>query len=456
MQVQQLKITIMGKANVGKSRLFNRLSASRQALVADSPGVTRDRQYAPGGQALPGLTFIDTAGWSAASDELAAAMRAQSLSALAEADLVLLVVDGSQACSAEDQECAQLIRKSGKRCLLLVNKIDRRSRDSADEYSALGLPTQHISARRGNGLEALQRQLQSMVAAAPELEASEPAPTLASLQDETIASARVVIAGRPNSGKSTLSNALLGEQRLITSSVSGTTRDSVCNSWQVRDLAAVLIDTPGLRRSSQVRDDVEKVSAHKALEALELADVVIAVIDATEGVTQQDLRVLQRVWERGCALLLAVNKCDLLSRAERQRLEQQIDYKLRFLPKLDVHWLSAQNGAGVTKLARALPAAFAAVQSKFSTNKLCKLLFAATTAQLPPGSGGKKVKLNYAHMGGDRPPTIVVHGHNANLLPASYQSYLSKYFAHHTGTDLPRLKLELRDIPDRRRKRQGR
>ena len=443
-----LKVAFIGKANVGKSRLFNRLTASRQALVANTPGVTRDRQYAHGSKQLEAIIFIDTAGWSSAAGNLAAAMRQQSQAALSEADLILFVVDASQPPSSEDIDCAQSVRASGKACWLLLNKSDRSHTSSSGDYSRLGWPGMQLSALRGIGLDQLRARLRAYVRSQADT-IPQPAPetnTLAQLRDsgEDFAGIKVVLVGRPNSGKSTLSNHLLGTARQIVSPEAGTTRDSVCNQMHYGANSIVLIDTPGLRRPATVADELEKLSSGKTREALELADVIICLIDATEGLTKQDLRILNQGWERGCALLLVVNKCDLLSPRQRENLQRQIDFRLRFISEQQIYWLSALSGRGVKRLLRSLPEAFAAVKSKFSTHQLCELLAAAIQARSPATVGGKKIKLRFAHMGSDRPPSIIIHGSNTELLSSSYQAYLSRYFARHLQVDLPRVKLEFR------------
>ena len=444
-----LKVALVGKTNVGKSKLFNRLSGSRQALVADAPGVTRDRQYAyADGEELAGVLLVDTAGWSSATGSLAEAMRNQTLAALEEADLVLFVVDGSELPNADDFDCSDLLRQQGKTCWMLINKIDASNKSTSNEYAALGWDCLRVSAQRRTGFASLRARLlefKQQQALSNSTEAS--AITLEQLRaaGSEYESIKAVIVGRPNSGKSTLSNYIVGAERQVVNETAGTTSDSVCNQLRFRGHGITLIDTPGLRRASAVDNDLEKLSSGKTREAINLADVIIVLLDAQEGVTQQDMRILNQGWERGCALLLVVNKVDLLDSRERNQLQRQIEFRLRFLKSNQVYWISANTGAGVARLMRALPEAFAAVTSRFSTRRLCDILFAATQARVPPMVARKKTKLRFAHMGSDRPPSVIIHGSNTGQLPDSYKSYLARYFAENVGLDLPRLKLEFRE-----------
>ena len=444
-----LKVALVGKANVGKSKLFNRLSGSRQALVADAPGVTRDRQYAyADGEDLAGVLLVDTAGWSSATGSLSEAMRNQTLAALEEADLVLFVVDGSELPNADDLDCSDLLRRQGKPCWMLINKIDTSNKSTSSEYAALGWDCLRVSAQRRTGFAPLRARLLEF----KQQQALSNSTEVAAITMEQLRAAgseyesiKAVIVGRPNSGKSTLSNYIVGAERQVVNDSAGTTRDSVCNQLRFRGHGITLIDTPGLRRASAVDNDLEKLSSGKTREAINLADVIVVLLDAQEGVTQQDMRILNQGWERGCALLLVVNKVDLLDSRERNQLQRQIEFRLRFLKSNQVYWISANTGAGVARLMRALPEAFAAVTSRFSTRRLCDILFAATQARVPPMVARKKTKLRFAHMGSDRPPSVIIHGSNTGQLPESYKSYLARYFAENVGLDLPRLKLEFRE-----------
>ena len=314
----------------GSRKLFNRLSGSRQALVADAPGVTRDRQYAyADGEELAGVLLVDTAGWSSATGSLAEAMRNQTLAALEEADLVLFVVDGSELPNADDFDCSDLLRRQGKTCWMLINKIDASNKSTSTEYAALGWDCLRVSAQRRTGfaplrarlLEFKQQQARSNSSVAPAI-------TLEQLRaaGSEYESIKAVIVGRPNSGKSTLSNYIVGAERQVVNETAGTTRDSVCNQLRFRGHGITLIDTPGLRRASAVDNDLEKLSSGKTREAINLADVIIVLLDAQEGVTQQDMRILNQGWERGCALLLVVNKVDLLDSRERNQLQRQTNF----------------------------------------------------------------------------------------------------------------------------------
>ncbi len=415
-------VAIVGKPNVGKSTLFNRLTASRAALVSDFPGMTRDRQY---GQAtLDQLPFIviDTGGMTASSDELDQLITRQALQAIGEADKVLFVIDGRHGLTTEDQAIVDKIRPLRKPIFLVVNKTEGQDAVmAAADFYRLGLGTPYpIAAAHGKGIPAL-------------LEAVFPAEERASIQAAEAArnrdnSIRLALVGRPNVGKSTLTNRILGEERVIVNDSPGTTRDSIFIPLERFGKHYTLIDTAGMRRRKNIEEVTEKFSIVKTLQAIESANVVLFVIDGREAVTDQDLRLLGFVLESGKSLVVAINKWDNMTEEAKEDTRTSVSRKLHFLSAIRLEYISALHGSGVGKLLDYVDEAYESANKKFSTSYLTKLLEQAVEAYTPPLVRGRRVKLRYAHTGGHNPPIIVVHGSGAEYLPDSYKRYLAGYY----------------------------
>ena len=416
-------IALVGRPNVGKSTLFNRLTRSRDALVANLPGLTRDRQYGLGRLDDRVCLFIDTGGLSGDEHALDAAMARQTLRAVDEADLVLLLVDGRAGLTAADQQIAQQLRQLGKSLLLVVNKTDGLDADGASaEFHGLGLgEPRPIAASHGRGV----RQLgEAILAALPETVVE---PEDAEL-DEAGEGVRVAVVGRPNVGKSTLINRILGEERLVAFDQPGTTRDSVAVPFERDGRSYTLVDTAGLRRRGKVFEAVEKFSVVKTLQAIERSQVVILVLDARQGVAEQDAALLGLVLDAGRAVVVAINKWDGLSDAERDEVRRVFDFRLGFLDFADIHYISALHGSGVGKLFGSVDRAFASAILDCKTAQLTEILQQAVQQHPPPLVRGRRIKLRYAHQGGRNPPLIVIHGNQTGSVPPAYKRYLANTY----------------------------
>ena len=411
-------IALVGRPNVGKSTLFNVLTRSRDALVADLPGLTRDRQYGFGKVGPFPYVVVDTGGLSGDASGIDAAMARQTLRALEEADYVILLVDGREGLTAADEQVTDLVRRSGKVWRLVVNKTEGRPAHVAvADFHDLGMGEPvAISASHGH------RVAELMDAICAELPAAEVA-------DESAADGtRVAVIGRPNVGKSTLINRILGEERLVAFDEPGTTRDSVFVPFERDGQRYTLIDTAGLRRRARVSEAVEKFSAVKTLQAIDRANVVVVLYDGQEGVTDQDAALTGLVIDRGRALVLAVNKWDGLEQEQRDDVRRDLELKLPFVDFARLHFISALHGSGVGDLFASVNQAFAAAMSDLSTPALSRVLEKAVTQHQPPIVHGRRIKLRYAHQGGRNPPVIVVHGNQVDRLPQSYQRYLARTF----------------------------
>lgn len=412
-------IALVGRPNVGKSTLFNRLTRSRDALVADVPGLTRDRQYGIGHAEHRRFIVIDTGGLSGDEVGIDAVMAEQSRQAIRESDVTLLMVDVRAGLTPGDERIAQFLRETGKPAILVANKVDREDADLlCAEFHALGLgDPQAISASHGRGVVDL---MEEVLAQFPE-EESVPAEA----GDEGV---RVAVVGRPNVGKSTLVNCLLGEDRVVTFDQPGTTRDAIAIPFERDGQPYVLVDTAGVRRRGKVSEAIEKFSIVKTLQAIDQANVIVVVIDAQEGVTDQDTSLIGLVLESGRALVVAVNKWDDLAGEHRDRVRSEAERKLGFLGFADVHFISALKGAGIGKLFRSVQAAFKSAMRDFKTSELTRTLEDAVTQHQPPMVRGRRIKLRYAHQGGKNPPRIVIHGNQVGLLPEAYRRYLVNTF----------------------------
>ncbi len=411
-------IALVGRPNVGKSTLFNRLTRSRDALVADFPGLTRDRKYGEGEWEGRRFVAIDTGGISGEEEGIDEAMAAQSLLAIDEADEVLFMVDSRAGLSAGDRALADHLRQTGRKVHLVANKIDGINPDVAmAEFYELGFEHVHpITATHGRGV----RQLLEQVLAGYE---PEPEP-----DEEAQRGIRIAVVGRPNVGKSTLVNRMLGEDRVVVYDLPGTTRDSIYIDYERNGRQYTLIDTAGIRRRKNVKLVVEKFSIVKTLQAIDDANVAILLIDAREGLVDQDLHMMSHVIESGRALVLAVNKWDGLEADEKDRIKYELERRLRFVEFADVHFISALHGTGVGHLYESIERAYRAATDPLSTSRLTRILNDAVSEHQPPLVHGRRIKLRYAHAGGRNPPLIVIHGNQTDAVPGHYTRYLEKTF----------------------------
>jgi len=413
-------IALVGRPNVGKSTLFNYLTKSREALVADYPGLTRDRQYGRVKHGSRACLVVDTGGIADDAEGIDSVSRKQVQVALEEADAVFFMVDAREGLSASDKVIADSLRKLSKPIILVTNKNDGidSTAATADFYSlALGEPVR-IAAAHGRGvIELLERVY--------ELLPKDSAKEIAEEENKGIA---IAVVGRPNVGKSTLVNRLLGEERVIVYDQPGTTRDSIYIPFDRNGKHFTLIDTAGMRRRSRVAETIEKFSVIKSLQAIEKANVVIYLIDASEGVTDQDAHLLGLVLEAGRALIIGLNKWDGLSSEQKNTVQRQLDVKLSFLEFAEKHPISALHGSGVGKLFDVVHSLYDSAMINMSTSVLTRILKEATTAHQPPLINGRRIKLKYAHQGGRNPPIIIVHGVQTDSLPLSYQRYLTNYY----------------------------
>jgi GTP-binding protein len=418
-------LALVGRPNVGKSTLFNRLTRSRDALVADIPGLTRDRHYGRGRHGDRIFLAVDTGGLEPrARSGIFGAMARQTLQAVAESDAVLFLVDGREGLMPEDREIAVELRKSGRPLWLVVNKAEGRPREAvAAEFHELGLGDPlPVSAAHGEGVRDL---LELVLAPFPE----EPAAGEQAAAERAAGGPKIAVVGRPNVGKSTLVNAVLGEERMIAFDQPGTTRDSIYVEFRRSGKPYTLIDTAGLRRRGKVQETVEKFSVVKTLQAIEDANVVVLVLDAQQEIADQDAHIAGFILEAGKALVVAVNKWDTADAGRREAVKREIARKLGFLAFARFHYVSALAGRGVQQLLASVDAAYAAAMARLPTPKLTRTLLEAVNRQPPPRAGLFRPKLRYAHQGGSNPPIIVVHGNQLEQLPASYRRYLERVFA---------------------------
>ena len=414
-------IALVGRPNVGKSTLFNRLTRSRDALVADRPGLTRDRQYGVGQLGDRPYLVVDTGGLSNARSGLELLMEEQALQAVREADHVLLLVDGREGLTAADQAVADQLRRYDKPITLVVNKVDGMDALLAcNEFHGMGLNPTPIAAAQGRGVgDLVDGVLGALEETGPDVETN---------REQTAPGILVAVVGRPNVGKSTLINRMLGEQRVLTSDEPGATRDSIFVPFERAGVQYTLIDTAGVRRRARVTDVVEKFSVIKTLQAIERTQVVILALDARQGIGEQDARLTGLVLDSGRALVLAVNKWDGLTETQRQTVRRDLERKLSFLDLAAPRFISALHGSGVGELFAEVQQAHAAASKKHSTPQLNKILENAVQAHPPPLAHGRRIKLRYAHQGGQNPPVIVIHGNQTSALPATYRRYLANSF----------------------------
>ena len=408
---------LVGRPNVGKSTLFNRFTGTRDALVADFPGLTRDRQYGRGEYEGKRFIVVDTGGlMPESSDGLAALAEAQARTAIEEADEVLFIVDAQAGLLPSDRDIAESLRKLNKKKVrLLANKAEGMGKSTVADFFALGLGEPlPISAEHGDGVAPLLRSL---------LANTEPSER--ENEDGTI---RVAVVGRPNAGKSTLVNRLLGEDRVLASDQPGTTRDAISVRFEWDGRAFELIDTAGIRRRSRVSEVIEKFSIVKALQAIERAHVVIAMVDAREEIGMQDARLMGLIAHHGRAMVLAVNKWDSLPGDQRRTVKDQVDFRLPFLDFVPLHFISALHGSALRELMEDVVAAYEATTRELPTPELNRVLEKAVERHAPHAVLGRRIKLRYAHQSGRNPPSIMIHGNQTDKLKDAYKSYLANIF----------------------------
>jgi GTP-binding protein len=413
-------IALVGRPNVGKSTLFNRLTRTRDALVADVPGLTRDRKYGDGKVGERPYIVIDTGGLTGDTDDLEGLMAQQSWQAVEEADLVFFMVDGRDGLTAGDELIVTALRRTGKQQVLVVNKTDGVDADTvlADFFSlGMGEP-QPIAAVQGRGVAALMDAALRLLPEAP-VESQE------STDDERI---RVAVVGRPNVGKSTLINRMMGEERVLAFDMPGTTRDSIFIPFERDDTAYTLIDTAGVRRRARVSEAIEKFSVIKTLQAIDAANVVLLLLDAQQEISEQDASLAGYIAEKGRALILVVNKWDGLDGYDRGNIVEQLARRLPFLDYATTCYISALHGSGVGDLFPEIEKAFASAMRELPTPALTTMLEKIVQEHQPPLVRGRRIKLRYAHQGGRNPPIIVIHGNQTDRVPPTYKRYLANAF----------------------------
>ncbi len=413
-------VALIGRPNVGKSTLFNQLTKSRQALVADLAGLTRDRQYGDAHYENKSFIVVDTGGIGEMDDgsgNIDDYMATQSYTAIHEADIVVFVVDARVGMIGADSEIARFLHSLGKPVFLVANKMDGVHEASSAEFFALGFGEPFpMAASHGKGVNNL---FEALTADMPEDEEVD------EIDEKAL---KLAIIGRPNVGKSTLVNRLLGEERVVVFDMPGTTRDSIYIPFEPEGRNYVLIDTAGVRRRGRIDEKVEKFSVVKTLQAIKDANVVVVVIDAKEGIVDQDLHMLGYALDAGRAIVVAINKWDGLTQEQKDIVKIEIDRRFNFVPWVKIHLISALYGNGVGNLYPSIHKAYDASMFKVSTNQLTRILEDAVANHPPPMVSGRRIKLRYAHLGGHNPPVIVIHGNQTQALPKSYQRYLENVY----------------------------
>jgi GTP-binding protein len=432
-------IALVGRPNVGKSTLFNRMTRSRDALVADLPGLTRDRHYGEGRMGERPFLVIDTGGFEPVAKEgIMHEMALQTKQAVAEADIVMFIVDGRQGLTPHDKTITDFLRKSGRKVMLVVNKSEGMKYTSVTaEFYELGLGDPYvISAAHGDGVldlvnEAIDEAMTMRPAEAPEF-------------DPADFGVKIALIGRPNVGKSTLINTLVGEQRVIAFDMPGTTRDSIEVPFEKGGKHYTLIDTAGIRRRGKIFEAVEKFSVVKTLQSISEANVVVLMLDAQENIAESDAHIAGFILESGRALVVAVNKWDGLTSDKRDEVKNDIDRKLDFLSFAETKFISALKGTGINHLMKAVDTAYAAATAKLSTPRLTRALEEAVEKQEPKRKGTTRPKMRYAHQGGQNPPIIVIHGNALDGITEPYKRYLEKHFRETFDLVGTPLRIELR------------
>jgi GTPase len=428
-------IALVGRPNVGKSTLFNRLTRSRDALVADQPGLTRDRQYGVGRMGSHPYLVVDTGGISGDAEGVEALMMQQVTTAIGEADHIFFLLDAKDGLGGADEAIAEQLRRTGKPITIVVNKSENMDKALAgvDFYSlGLGDPVP-IAAVHGHGVKQL---INATLDSLPGPEDSD--------SEALDMGIKVAIIGRPNVGKSTLVNRLLGEERVVVFDQPGTTRDSVFIPFERDEKKYTLIDTAGVRRRAKVDNAVEKFSVIKTLQAIEEANVVILVLDAQLDIIDQDATLAGHVLESGRALVVAINKWDGLDQDKREKIKEDIERKLPFLDFAEKHFISALHGSGVGKMFPVVDKVYANAVRDMSTPELNRILEWAVQEHQPPMAHGRRIKLRYAHQGGQNPPIIVIHGTQTDAVPDPYKRYLVNRFRKALKLDGTPIRMEFR------------
>jgi len=416
-------VAIVGRPNVGKSTLFNALTRTRDALVADMPGVTRDRQYGVSRTGAVPCLLVDTGGLVSQADGIEYLTARQVEQAIDESDLILFVVSARDGLSPEDEAIAARLRRASKTILLVANKVDGMDeRTALAEFARLGLgEAMPVSGSHQRGLDTMMQAAADLLPVAPEAEEE-------AVEEDVL---RLAVVGRPNVGKSTLVNRLLGEDRVLAFDEPGTTRDTISARLERDGQVYELIDTAGVRRRSRISESVEKFSTIKALQAIERAHVAVLMLDAREGLTDQDTTLLSHILEQGRAMVIALNKWDGLDPEHRESVRADLDRRLSYASWAQVVTLSALHGSGIQELIQAVQRAWRSATMDFSTPELTRVLKAAFEAHQPPMKEGRVAKLRYAHAGGKLPPRIVIHGTRTDTIPKAYRRYLSNRFIQH-------------------------
>lgn len=435
-------IALVGRPNVGKSTLFNRLTRTRDALVADQPGLTRDRQYGVGRLGPSPYIVVDTGGLSGEQEGVDPLMEQQVMQAIEEADHILFLVDGKQGRNAGDEGIAERLRRTGKPVTLVVNKSENLDQNLAglDFYGLSNSEPVAIAAAHGRGVKTLIEQVLETL---PPAEMPE--------QEERI---RIAVVGRPNVGKSTLINRLIGEERVVAFDMPGTTRDSIDVPFERDGKKYTLVDTAGVRKRGRIKEAIEKFSIVKTLQAIENSNVVFLLIDAHEGITEQDAHLAGHLLDSGRALVVVVNKWDGLDPGQREHVKTELKRRLQFLDFARWHFVSALHGSGVGELVDSVNKGYANAMREFKTHRLTEILEDAVMEHQPPMVRGRRIKLRYAHQGGKNPPIIVIHGNQTDAVPATYKRYLVNRFRsvlHLAGTPL-RIEFKSGDNPFHGRK----
>ena len=431
-------IALVGRPNVGKSTLFNRLTRSRDALVADLPGLTRDRHYGEGRVGERPFLVIDTGGFEPVAKEgIMHEMAKQTKQAVAEADVVIFIVDGRQGLTPHDKTITDFLRKSGRSVMLVVNKSEgmKYSSVTADFYE-LGMGDPYvISAAHGDGVaDLVDQSLDIALADKPVVDEEE----------SKVRGVKIAIVGRPNVGKSTLVNTLLGEERVIAFDMPGTTRDSIEIPFERDGRHYTLIDTAGIRRRGKVFEAIEKFSVVKTLQSISEANVVLLLLDAQQDISEQDAHIAGFILESGRALVVGVNKWDGLTSDRRDEIKSDIDRKLSFLSFAKFHYVSALKSTGIALMMKSVDSAYAAAMVKLPTPQLTRALEEAVDHQQPRRKGSIRPKLRYAHQGGQNPPIIVIHGNALDAIDANYKRFLDKHFRETFSLVGTPLRIELR------------
>ncbi|MCK5719034.1 MAG: ribosome biogenesis GTPase Der [Thiomargarita sp.] len=428
-------IAIVGRPNVGKSTLFNVFTKTRNAIVANQPGLTRDRQYGRGQGYGRAFWVIDTGGLGKKDNIIDERITQQVLLAIEESDYILFLVDARSGLTALDEEIAQELRRLNKPIHLILNKAEGlRDEIISADFQKLGFAQLHsISAVHRQGIRELIKTILSQFPEKTDFSA-----------DDNDMGIKIAVIGRPNVGKSTLVNRILGYERVITYDQPGTTRDSLFIPFVRDQQAYTLIDTAGVRRRSKVSASVEKFSVIKALQAVEASNIAIIVLDASEGITTQDTNLLGYVLESGRALIIAMNKWDGLESYHREQIRDRLDRKLHFIDFAQVHFISALHGSGVENLLNATQAIWQAANRRVGTSKLNQALRKAVANHEPPLRHGRRIKLRYANQGGHNPPLFIIHGNQVNSLPDAYKRYLMKFFREVFSLDGTPIRLEFK------------